>query len=101
MDVSRKREQEKQWRERNKHRNAFLNQRCNAKKRGIEWGFSYEEWLEWWGPDIERRGCGSGNIVMARQGDAGGYTADNVYKSTASANCRLAAEKTNREYWGR
>lgn len=100
MDIQRKREQKRRWKEKNKNRLAFLNQRCNAKKRGIEWGFGYEEWLEWWGSDIERRGCRCGDIVMARQGDAGGYTADNVYKSTASANCRLAAEKTNTERWG-
>lgn len=90
----RKARQSKEWRLRNPHRQAFNNQRCNAKKRGIEWDFSFESWMEWWGPDIERRGCRSGNLVMARQGDVGAYTPANVYKEECGANARAAVVRS-------
>lgn len=92
----RKNRQSKEWRLRNRHRQAFNNQRCNAKKRGIEWDFTYESWMEWWGSDIEQRGCRSGNIVMARHGDVGAYTPANVYKEECGANARAAVVRSRR-----
>jgi hypothetical protein len=80
------------WRAKNPIRYAFLDQRCNAKKRGIPFEFSFEEWVEWWGEDINRRGCNADGLVMARYGDDGPYQPDNVYKSKASDNCRLSYE---------
>ena len=89
----RKAEQSKAWRLKNKHRQAFNNQKANAKKRGIPFRFDYDQWLAWWGSDIERRGCHSGQLVMARHGDVGAYTPANVYKEECGANSRLAAQR--------
>ena len=85
----------KSWRESNPIRSAFLDQRCNAKSRGISFEFTFDEWVCWWAGDIDKRGCGANDLVMARHGDAGPYHPDNVYKSTASDNARLSAETTN------
>jgi hypothetical protein len=75
------------WKARHPNRKEFLDQRANAKKRGIPFLFTYEEWLEWWGEDINKRGCNAGDLVMARHGDVGPYQLGNVYKSTVEDNC--------------
>jgi hypothetical protein len=65
-------------------------QKFGAKKRGLDFHFTYEEWLDWWGEDIENRGRGKGQLVMARYGDVGPYHPDNVFKNTAEQNVREA-----------
>jgi hypothetical protein len=67
-------------------RSRFWQQKGGAKKRGIEWHFTFEEWVEWWGEDFERRGSGKGKLVMARFGDTGPYHPDNVRKITHGEN---------------
>lgn len=64
-------------------RMAFLVHRIGAPKRGIDFQFTYEEWLAWWeshlGPDwLELRGNMRGKYVMARNKDEGPYAAWNV-----------------------
>ena len=59
-----------------------------AKIRNIDWQFTYDEWVAWWGDDIHRRGPYKHQLVMARNGDQGPYHPDNVHKKTASENCR-------------
>ena len=54
--------------------------------RNIDWHFTYESWLEWWGDDIVNRGNKSGQLVMARKGDIGPYHPDNVVKITCNEN---------------
>jgi hypothetical protein len=70
-------------------RHKYNCQKTHAKIRGIEWHFTFESWLEWWGEDIVNRGPYKGQLVMARYNDIGPYHPDNVYKSTTSDNCRL------------
>jgi hypothetical protein len=65
----------------------FRTQRSGARSRGIDWHFTFEEWLAWWGDDIEQRGHYSGQLVMARYGDIGPYHPDNVRKLTCNENC--------------
>lgn len=65
----------------------FYTQRNGAKYRGIEWHFTFESWLEWWGDDIVNRGPYKGQLVMARYGDTGPYHPDNVRKAFAEENC--------------
>jgi len=67
----------------NKIKDAFHNQRHNAKKRSISFNFKYEDWLMWWethlGPDwFLKRGCNSGQYVMARKEDKGAYEEGNI-----------------------
>jgi hypothetical protein len=66
----------------------FGTQKQNARKRGIEFNFSYEEWINWWGTDIDNRGKGKGKLVMARIGDQGPYHPNNVVKLTQEENLR-------------
>jgi hypothetical protein len=55
--------------------------------RGIEWQFTYDTWVSWWGEDITNRGPFRGQLVMARHNDTGPYHPNNVSKKTCSENC--------------
>ena len=64
---------------------AFSAQRNNAKQRGIEFRFIYEQWVGWWqralayrGPTAER-GRGRLQWQMCRFNDQGAYEIGNVY----------------------
>lgn len=79
-------------------RQAFLMHRWGAKKRGIDFCFSYKSWLKWWkqqlGDDwFEKRGRENDQYVMARNGDKGPYDAWNV-------KCILSGENTIEAFKG-
>lgn len=66
-------------------------QRQKAKARGIPWHFTPETWQGWWfkhhGPDwLKKRGRNGGQYVMARKGDTGPYSPENVECVTAGRN---------------
>lgn len=61
-------------------------QKYAADKRGIDWNFTYDTWIEWWGSDIENRGKCRGQLCMARAGDVGPYHPDNVRKAFVEEN---------------
>ncbi len=67
---------------------AYKNQRVCAFNRGIEWQFTYGEWLAVWVASgrLMERGNRGNQYVMCRRGDAGPYSADNVEILTASQN---------------
>jgi hypothetical protein len=71
-----------------KQRAAYSVQKRNAKQRGIEWRFTFQEWWAWWQVDNRwaNRGMGRDNFVMARKGDQGPYSPDNVYCATHAQN---------------
>jgi len=78
-----------------------------SKRRGIEFQFTYEEWLAWWekalaehGPHA-KRGKGKDLLVMCRIGDRGPYAADNVYCGTPAQNrADIPPEKRrHNNYW--
>jgi len=74
-----------------KFRQAYKDQKNNAAKRGIEFKFTYDQWVAWWeanlGPNwFDLRGCKRGQYVMARHGDAGSYRIENVSCLTVTAN---------------
>jgi hypothetical protein len=83
----------KAWRVANRERQAFNNQKCNAKKRGISFEFTFDEWVEWWGDEINSRGCGAGQYVMARISDSGPYHPSNVFKCEAGLNVAMGNVK--------
>lgn len=66
---------------------AYRNQRRNARTRGIEWKFNLASWWRIWELSGKwfQRGRGYG-YVMARKGDAGPYSPDNVYICTSAQN---------------
>ncbi len=74
----------------------YLQHRRGAKKRGIDFMLSYAEWQQWWDDSghWHERGVRSEQYVMARKGDRGGYSLDNIECITSKQN-RLDAV-TNR-----
>jgi len=74
------------WKKRNPHFVAFHKQKHHAKKRGIEFLFTFEEWMRWWGSDLGRRGRGADDLCMGRYADEGSYERGNVYKVPMSEN---------------
>lgn len=66
----------------------FQQQCAGAKRRGIEWAISFEEWLAVWEASgkWESRGIGRARYVMARFGDVGPYAASNVEIITSAQN---------------
>lgn len=58
----------------------------NAAARGIEWGFDLLSWLRTWIDSGHWGGRRKGGYVMARKGDIGPYSAENVYITTSAQN---------------
>lgn len=76
----------------------YRTHKCHAKKRGIDFLFTFEEWFDWWesklGPDwVTKRGCRKGQFCMARIKDKGPYVVWNVKCILHQDNCR--EQKTN------
>lgn len=76
------------WKIANPKRIAFSGQKNNAKKRGIEFLFTLDEWIDWWGDDFALRGRNPSDLCMARIGDQGAYEIGNVVKATCYDNTR-------------
>lgn len=70
---------------------AFLSQRNNAKARGIYWDLTFWQWWTIWQESgkWELRGRARDAFVMSRFGDAGAYTAGNVYIGTLAENSSI------------
>jgi len=68
------------------YNNQYIAQKANAKYRNIDWQFTYDEWIEWWGEDITNRGRKNGQLVMARHNDSGAYHPNNVRKALVCEN---------------
>ena len=68
---------------------AFTKQRANAYRRGIAWELKLWDWWLIWDASGKwsQRGRGD-SYVMARKGDTGPYSVDNVYITTASQNIK-------------
>ena len=79
-------DKKKQYREANPKRTAFNKQKHHAKKRGIPFLITLDEWIEWWGDDFDKRGKGALDLHMGRREDTGPYELDNIIKITASEN---------------
>ncbi len=67
----------------------YHRQKDGAKRRNIDWQFTYDTWIEWWGDDIVNRGRNKGKLCMARNGDIGPYSITNCTKITHSENCSI------------
>ena len=66
----------------------WLWQKNNAKRRGIEFDFPFEQWLQFWldSGHWNQRGIGNNGYVMSRIGDTGPYRIDNVEIKSNLAN---------------
>lgn len=62
-------------------RSKYAQHKCMAKKRGIDFLLTYEQWLKIWQDSghLHQRGRKKGGYVMSRYGDIGPYSVDNVY----------------------
>jgi hypothetical protein len=82
----------------------FASQKADAKRRGIPFLLTFNEWLGIWKASgrLRQRGHGRGYYVMARYGDRGGYEVGNVriilfeenareYRPTLDAKTRTGA----------
>lgn len=78
-------------------RRAYTQQKNNAKARGIDWQFTFETWLSWWGADIGNRGVRAWNLQMQRIADAGPYHPDNVRKGHPRGNIATAKKVQRRD----
>lgn len=56
--------------------------------RGISWEITFPEWVQVWKESgkIDERGLWANGYCMARKGDVGPYSIDNVYITTVAAN---------------
>ena len=66
----------------------YYQHKCSAKRRGIPFHLTFEEWMEVWGSKYELRGAGG--YVMCRNGDTGPYAVGNVFIATGADNTRDA-----------
>lgn len=66
----------------------YISHRNNAKMRGIEWQFTFITWWAKWGESGKwnQRGMGADRYCMARFGDVGPYSPDNVRIATHREN---------------
>jgi hypothetical protein len=79
---------------------AFRSQYNSAKRRNIEFKFTFEQWWDWWKVDnrIERRGMGRDALLMARFNDVGPYSADNVFCTTHHDNVSNMGEESRKKH---
>lgn len=61
-------------------KNKYWTQKACAKRRGIGFDLTFEEWWDIWKKSGKwnERGCKKGQYVMSRYKDTGSYTVDNV-----------------------
>jgi hypothetical protein len=80
-----------------KNKLAYNSQKCAAKKRGIPFLLSYDEWQYIWDASgkWEERGRGSNKYCMARHNDIGPYAVDNISIITNHENLSLG----NKDRW--
>ncbi len=81
---------DKKWIAKNRKRKSFTSHKSNAKWRGIEFNFTLETWIEFWGDDYEDRGGKKDQLCCARIGDTGPYEADNCCIVTNRENLAMA-----------
>lgn len=74
-----------------KFKQGYTRSKADAKRRGIEFQFSFDEWKSWWltTGKWELRGRTSGCFQMCRINDTGPYSLANVYCDTIEANSSL------------
>lgn len=84
-----------------KARIAYHRQKRAAALRGIEWRFTFETWLKWWGEDLDRRGVRRGQLCMQRFADTGPYSPENTKKGTPQDNANTRKAMYEPKRWAR
>lgn len=70
-------------------------QRNMAIYRKIEWNITYDEWIAWWGDNIDKRGRKTNDLVMGRKDPRGPYSLENIVLRTHREN---VINGTNQSY---
>jgi|SRR6185369_15376265 len=83
---------------------AYYNHLAKARRRGIPFEFTFEEWVNWWedhlgGNWFKKRGSHKGQYVMARFNDAGPYTPKNVKCILCTENASEGGWRVRRAVW--
>ncbi len=68
----------------------FNQQKAAAKRRGIVWRLTFDQWVQWWGDDIIKRGKAAECLQMCRFADSGPYALGNIYKGYPRDNMKTA-----------
>jgi len=71
-----------------KARLAYHSHKGGAKRRGIEFKLTFEEWWDIWKPHFHNRGRNKGQFAMCRTMDKGAYEVGNVRIDTVEGNGR-------------
>lgn len=61
-------------------------QKTSAKKRGIGFLLTFEQWWGIWEPHWDKRGRAGTNLVMCRVADKGNYEFGNIFIDTCGRN---------------
>lgn len=79
-------------------RTAYHRQKCEARKRGISFEMSYDEWIGVWinSGKLDHRGRGRGKYCMMRLNDVGPYSVENVKIGLFEDNVSDATKKVAR-----
>ena len=82
-------------------RSKFQQQKYMAKRRGIEFLFTFEEWIKMWEDSGKwnERGRGAKKYCMARHNDIGPYAVGNVSIQTNQENWLFAVSNRNNSKW--
>lgn len=69
----------------------YNGQKSMAKKRGIQWEFTFHEWILWWlaTGHFDERGVNNHQYQMCRYNDEGPYSPTNTYCSTGYEHKQL------------
>lgn len=65
---------------------SYWSQKSSAKRRGIEFNLTFEQWWDLWKPFYQNRGRGIEQFVMCRKLDQGAYELGNVTIGTVKSN---------------
>lgn len=78
----------------------FIQQRANARNRGVSWELTWDEWRDWWLATgrVDERGRMRGQWVMGRPYDSGPYAIGNLMCLRAEDNVRQQNELRAGEY---
>lgn len=76
-------------------RHKYVQHKSRAKKRGIEFKLTFEQWRDIWGDKLDQIGVRAWQLGMCRINDSGAYEVGNVYLGTPARNAasrRMANE---------
>jgi len=84
----------------NKSKIQYWNHQQRAKRKGVPFELSFDEWMHIWldSGHYHAKGTKRGQYVMSRYGDKGGYTKDNVHIQTVGANTKEAFTTNNIDF---